>query len=153
MSNESELALDVFDDGLCCAQAVLAAFAEQFSLDRETALRIASGFGAGMGRMTNVCGAATGAYMVLGLKYGYTVFNKEVKENAYAMVREFSRRFRERNNGNLLCRELLGCDISTPEGHAYAKEHDVVTKVCPKAVEDAALILTEMLEEAAKNGK
>ena len=72
--------------------------------------------------------------------------DREAKEQVYERVREFAQRFRARN-GSLLCRELLGCDISTPEGLQQAREADFVSKICPKFVRDAAEILEEMLAQ------
>jgi C_GCAxxG_C_C family probable redox protein len=111
------------------------------------ALQIAQGFGGGMGRMAQTCGAVTGAFMVLGLKYGNAdKHDKEAKERVYGLVREFVHRFESRNS-SIVCRELLGCDISKPEGVMVAKENGLFTSVCPKMVREAAEILDEMINE------
>jgi C_GCAxxG_C_C family probable redox protein len=111
------------------------------------ALKIAQGFGGGMGRMAQTCGAVTGAFMVLGLKYGNAdIHDKKAKERIYGLVREFVRRFESRNS-SISCRELLGCDISGPGGVKEAKEKGLFTSVCPKAVRDATEILDEMINE------
>jgi C_GCAxxG_C_C family probable redox protein len=111
------------------------------------ALKIAQGFGGGMGRMAQTCGAVTGAYMVLGLKYGNAeTHDKETKEKVYELIREFSRRFENRNS-SIVCRELLGCDISKPEGVMAAKENGLFTSICPKMVREAVEILDEMINE------
>ncbi len=82
--------------------------------------------------------------MVLGLKYGNVdIHDKAAKERIYGLVREFSRRFESRNS-SIACRELLGCDISKPEGIMAAKENGLV---CPKLVREAAEILAEMINE------
>jgi C_GCAxxG_C_C family probable redox protein len=133
-----ESAMTSFAEGFNCSQAVLSAYADQSGLDRELAWKIASGFGGGMGRMADTCGAVTGAFMVLGLKYGAASSDREAKERIYEQIREFARLFRARN-GSLLCRDLLGCDINTPEGLSRAKE------VCPSFVRAAAEILEDML--------
>ncbi len=97
--------------------------------------------------MVRTCGVVTGAFMVIGLKYGSVDANeKEIKEKAYGLVREFARRF-EKHNGSSICRELLGCDISKPDGLRSAKENDLFTSVCPGLVQDAIGILEEMLAE------
>ena len=129
MDDRIETALSRFAEGFNCSQAVLSAYAE--GMDEETALKIASGFGGGMGRMAETCGAVTGAMMVLGLKFGAVSPDREAKERGYAKVKEFADRFKARN-GSLVCRDLLGCDISTPEGHQIAKEKSLFTTVCPK---------------------
>ncbi|MBA7664349.1 hypothetical protein ES703_72407 [subsurface metagenome] len=147
MSAKSEQAVRKFEKGFNCSQAVLSVYAEEFGLCRETALKIACGFGGGMGRMALTCGAVTGAFMVIGLKYGNVDANeKEIKEKTYGLVREFARRF-EKRNGSSICRELLGCDISKPEGLRSAKENGLFTSVCPGLVQDAVGILEEMLAE------
>ena len=111
--NRIETAVSRFAEGFNCSQAVFSAYAE--GLETETALKIASGFGGGMGRMAETCGAVTGAMMVLGLRFGAASPDREAKELIYARIREFADRFKARN-GSLDCRDLLGCDISTPEG-------------------------------------
>ena len=113
--NCAERAADSFARGFNCSQSVLAAYAEQFGLTEELALKVAGGFGGGMGRMADTCGAVTGAIMVIGLKFASTTpGDMQGKENAYAVVREFVHRFKGRNV-TVLCRELLDCDISAPE--------------------------------------
>jgi C_GCAxxG_C_C family probable redox protein len=99
-----------------------------------------------MGRLGEVCGAVTGAFMVIGLKHGKSRLeddNNETREKAYALVHEFADRFRA-CNGSILCRELLGCDISTPEGRAQAREKGLFNDLCPKLVGDAVEILEQM---------
>ena len=141
------MAVARFNEGYSCSQAVFSAYAERFDLDRETALRISSTFGGGMGRMAHTCGAVTGALMALGLKYGATdAADKETKERAYALVKEFAEKF-EFRNGSITCKDLIGCDISTPEGLKIAREQELFSKICPKLVKDAAEIVEEMLAE------
>jgi len=147
MSEKPEQAVNIFKEGFNCSQAVISVYAEDFGLSRENALKIARGFGGGMGRMAQTCGAVTGVFMVLGLKYGNAdIHDKEVREKIYGMVREFARRF-ENCNGSIVCRELLGCDISRPAGAAAAKENGLFASVCPKLVGDAVEILEEMMNE------
>ncbi len=144
--NKPERAVALFKEGFSCSQAVLAAYGEQFDLKQELALRIAGAFGGGMGRMGETCGAVTGAIMVLGMKFGSTTAGDlKARENAYAVVREFVHRFKGRNVSTL-CRELLDCDISTPEGMKRAKEEGLIKQTCPKFVKDAAEILDQLLE-------
>lgn len=140
-----ENAVSCFKEGFSCSQAVLSAFAQQFGLDRETALKVAGAFGGGMGRMGETCGAVTGAFMVIGLKYGKTrAEDEQTKEKAYSLVKEFVEKFKSRN-GSIVCRELLGCDLSTPEGARIAKEKNLTATVCPKFVQDAAEIIEQIL--------
>jgi C_GCAxxG_C_C family probable redox protein len=138
-----ETALSRFAAGFNCSQVVLSAYAE--GIDDETALKIASGFGGGMGRMADTCGAVTGAFMVLGLKYGHASPDREAKEAIYARIRDFAKWFKGRN-GSLACRDLLACDISVPEGLRRATDEKLFSAVCPKFVRDACEILEEMLK-------
>jgi C_GCAxxG_C_C family probable redox protein len=135
-----------FADGFNCSQAVFSAYAEDFGLDDATALKIASGFGGGMGRMADTCGAVTGAFMVLGLKDGQASSDRKAKEAIYARIRDFAERFKGRN-GSLVCRDLLGCDISTFVGLQHSKDEKLLTTICPKVVQDACEVLEEMLAE------
>ena len=144
--NCAERAADYFARGFNCSQSVLAAYAEQFGLTEEQALKVAGGFGGGMGRMAETCGAVTGAIMVIGLKFASTTpGDMQGKENAYAVVREFVHRFKGRNV-TVLCRELLDCDISTPEGMKRAQQEKLIKKCCPKLIQDAAEILDQLIE-------
>jgi C_GCAxxG_C_C family probable redox protein len=140
-----ELAVSLFKQGFSCSQAVFAAYGDCFGLDREMALRIAAGFGGGMGRMAQTCGAVTGAFMLIGMKHGSVDAKaRQAKEKTYELVRKFAGKFSDRH-GSLLCRELLGCDLSTPEGFQEAKERKLSTTVCTELVRNAAAIIKEMV--------
>ncbi|HTX43802.1 MAG TPA: C-GCAxxG-C-C family protein [Methanocella sp.] len=143
---KADEAAECFKNGFNCSQAVLSAYCGEFGLEREQALRVAGAFGAGMGRMCETCGAVTGAFMVIGLKYGKVrVEDEPSKEKAYALVRELAGEFKARN-GSIVCRELLGCDMGTPGGMKYAKEHNLHSTMCPKFVRDAAEIVGKLIE-------
>jgi C_GCAxxG_C_C family probable redox protein len=145
--DSKELAVTRFEEGFSCSQAVFSPYAEAMGLDKDTALKIAGTFGGGIGRMGQTCGAVTGAIMALGLKYGATdATDKETKEQAYARVQEFAQRFQARNEG-LTCKELLGCDISTPAGQKMATELGLYKSICPKLVGDAAEIVGDLLAD------
>jgi C_GCAxxG_C_C family probable redox protein len=138
-------AAGVFADGFNCAQAVLAAFAPELGLERELALRVAGAFGGGMGRMGEVCGAVTGALMAIGLRHGkYRAEGNAARDKTYALVQEFARQFRERH-GALRCRELLGYDLSTPEGRQAARDSGLHDTLCPQLVRGAAEIVEGLL--------
>jgi C_GCAxxG_C_C family probable redox protein len=133
--------------GMNCAQAIASTYGPRYGLDRGQALRVALAFGGGMGRMGATCGAVTGAFMVLGLKYGAgSEPGREKKEKTYAAVKRFSGEFKARN-GSLLCRDLIGLDLNTPDGAKKAHETDAIRSKCPRYVKDAAEILREILEE------
>ncbi len=140
-----EAAVSSFNDGFSCSQAVLSTYGNDLGLDRETALRVAAAFGGGMGRMGATCGAVTGAFMVLGLKYGSPdEEDSDAKEKTYEQVRQFARRF-VKEHGSLICNDLLGCDISTSHGREEASEKGLFTTLCPKLVGSAGEILEQLL--------
>ena len=143
--NRVELALSCFKEGFTCSQALLSSYGIEFGLDRKTALRIADGFGGGMGSIGETCGAVTGSFMVIGLKYGRTIVeDKDAHRKTNSLINDSIRIFKSRN-GSILCRELLDCDISTPEGLNNAREKRLFTTLCPKYVQDAAEIVEELL--------
>lgn len=140
-----EDALSLFKKGFRCSQAILSTYGIQFGLDQELALKLASPFGAGMGSLGNTCGAVTGAFMVLGLKYGNSkVGEMKKKEKTYQIVKEFVEKFKSRN-GTIMCKDLLNCDISTFEGRNKAIEEKLFIEICPNLVRDSAEILEEFL--------
>jgi C_GCAxxG_C_C family probable redox protein len=144
--NNIEKTVSLFMNGFRCSQAILSTYGLQFGLERELALRLVSPFGAGMGSLGHICGAVTGSFMVLGLKYGNTKASQiKKKEKAYQIVKEFAERFTSRN-GTIMCKELLKCDISTPEGRNKAVEQKLFIEVCPKLVQDSAEILEDILQ-------
>jgi C_GCAxxG_C_C family probable redox protein len=95
--------------------------------------------------MALTCGAVTGAFMVIGLKYGRTsTEDKQAKEETYRRVREFTHKFVVRT-GSVICKDLMGCDISTAEGLEYAKQQNIGNTLCPRFVRDSVEILEEIL--------
>jgi C_GCAxxG_C_C family probable redox protein len=141
----AELAVSRLDQGHSCSQAILSVYCERFGLDMTTALRVAAGFGGGFGRTGRTCGAVTGAVMVLGLSTdGAKPTDPQAKSKVADFVQEFLAEFEVRC-GATDCRDLLGCEIDTPEKMAAAKAKGLLATVCPKAVRAAADILDEML--------
>lgn len=129
------------NDGYNCSQSILSTYGVQFGLDQDLALKMASGFGGGMGRLGNTCGAVTGSIMVLGLKYRNRNANDiESKEKTYELVKTFIEEFITKN-GSIICRELIGSDLITIEGREKAK-----TNLCPNFVRSAGEILEKFLE-------
>ncbi len=135
--NYVEEAVQLFEDGYVCSQAVLAVFCEEFGLSREQAFKISISFGGGM-RKGEVCGACTGAIMALGLRYG------ENKSKSDEMCVKFLDSF-EKENGSYICRDLLDCDIRTEEGIKYAIDNNLFKEICPKMVESAVKIAQELI--------
>ncbi len=99
---------ELFCEGYNCAQAVFLTFAEDLGLEKETALRLSSSFGGGMGGLREVCGAVSGMFMAAGLAQGYTGKKvPEEKKEHYARIQRMAEEF-SKENGSLICRELLG---------------------------------------------
>ena len=138
----------LFEGNYNCAQAVLASYADDFGLDKDLAVSLASGFGAGIGRSGQVCGAVTGACMVIGLQYGSKLSEEssfqERKEKTYLLVAEFLDKFKERN-GSITCRGLIGYDLDDPNQHAEAKLLGIFTSHCNRYVRDSVELTEEIL--------
>jgi C_GCAxxG_C_C family probable redox protein len=133
--------------GMNCAQSVLEVYCQELGLDRNQALRIALGFGGGMSYTGGVCGAVTGAYMVIGLKMNLQSDNlASCKEKAYALVSEFTLKFRQRHQ-SVLCGDLLGYDLRQPEQINAARAAGLFKTKCPNFVREAVEILEELVFE------
>ena len=128
-----------------CAQSVLTSFCEDFGLEKDLAMKIARGFGGGMGQSGGTCGAVTGAYMVLGLAHQPSADTFQDEAGMAATVVEFNRKFTALR-GSLKCTELIGYDLSIPEKAAEAFQKNVFTNVCPGLVRDAVEILVDLLK-------
>lgn len=136
---------DTFSAGYNCSQSVLIPFLKEFNIPEETGYRIASVFGAGMGRMQETCGAVTGAFMVLGLKYGFTrPDDQQGRDTVLKKTREFTAHFKQ-EFGTILCRELLKCDLNTDEGQRIHKDEKQRELICMKCVSRSAEILDRMM--------
>jgi C_GCAxxG_C_C family probable redox protein len=145
--NKIETAANYHERGYGCAQSVIASFASDFGLDEELALKIATGFGSGMGRMCEVCGALTGGFMVIGLKYGKyrtegTRYGNET-ETTYKMVSELAAKFKDRNR-SMICRKLIGHDLNDPEQRAEVVKLGLFKTSCGKYIRDSVELLEEM---------
>ncbi|TRZ49391.1 C_GCAxxG_C_C family protein [bacterium] len=146
-SQQTRSASSLHQEGFRCSQAVLGVYSEKLGLGRELALKIATGFGAGICRQGDVCGAVTGAVMVIGLKFGQTRLEDEkAKEITYYLVQEFIERFKSRHRYTN-CKELSDCDLSTPEGSKRFRDEKINQTVCNKFIEDAEEILNELLDK------
>jgi C_GCAxxG_C_C family probable redox protein len=143
--NKVDRAVSCFKEGFACSQSIFSTYGDVFGLHRDVALKISCAFGGGMAGLGETCGAVTGALMVIGLKYGKEKSDDNVaKEKTYKFAREFINKFKSLN-GSIKCKELLNCDISTPEGMKVAKEKNLFTTICPKLVRDSAEILEKLL--------
>lgn len=152
MTSKQDIAVQKFSSGFNCAQSVIAAFCGDMGLDESAALKLACGFGAGMGRKQEVCGAVTGGIMAVGLNYGNVRGeDQNAKEKTYASTRELMNRFGQKH-GSYLCRELLGgCDLLTEKGQKHFKEIGLHDKVCKGCVKSAVEIAQAIIEEGVNN--
>jgi len=140
-------AIENFRSGLNCAQSIVRAFTENLKDKEGILLSVSCGFGGGMGRLQETCGAVTGAFMVIGLHNCKNLTsNSERKEATYAMVQNFSQKFKS-NNGAIDCKSLLKCDLSTEDGRQYAHQHHLFEKICERCIADSANILEELLKK------
>jgi C_GCAxxG_C_C family probable redox protein len=131
--------------GFTCSAAVFSTFSEELGLDGETAKKIACGFGGGISKTGNICGAVSGAIMVIGLKYGKACAGDDgATDTTRALTREFITEFSARN-GSVNCTRILGYDLGVPEDYEKAAAEGLFRTKCPELVRDAADILERIL--------
>ena len=142
----SEKAANNFREGYNCAQSVLLAFANKVGLKEDEALKLASSFGGGMGRLREVCGAVSAMFMIAGILKGYTEPNNDiVKANHYKLIQDLAAEFKLKH-GTIICRELLGLDgtefspIPSARTDEYYKE-----RPCEEFIKCVAEIVEEDL--------
>ena len=132
-----------FREGYNCCQAVAVTFADRLGLEKDQAARLSSGFGGGMGRLREVCGAVSGMVFVASALCGYQTPGADAEKAAlYARVQKLAGEFRAAA-GSILCRELLG--LSAPEGSPVPEARTAEyyhTRPCPGLVRLAAEILS-----------
>ena len=149
--NRKDKALYYFSGGMHCSQSVLAAFASECGISEEMAFKLGSCFGSGM-RKGNVCGACTGALMVLGALFGEEHLGlAEERQRSNKLNDLMMDRFSQAN-GTYICNELLGCDLTTAEGIQYARTNGLFKDFCPKMVASAVDILEKIIEEMRPDG-
>lgn len=142
-NNKVMEAKELFAQGFNCAQAVSAVFAKEYGLEQSKVLMMATGFGGGM-RQGEVCGAVSGAIMVIGFKYGFNnSTDKEKKDLCYGKTVEFMEAFKAKNN-SIICKKLLGYDISCEQGMKDAKNKNLFTTTCVDMITDAVMILEKL---------
>ncbi len=137
-----------FKKGYNCSQSIILAFADLLPVDESFAMKMASSFGGGMGRLREVCGSVSGMFMVTGFLYGYDgPETGQIKADHYARIQELAHRFEEAH-GTIVCREMLGLsvrhDVPTPEKRTdeYYKK-----RPCAEIIGDAAEILDQYIQE------
>ena len=130
-SAKADLAEKYFKEGANCSQAVLAAFADELGITEEFAMRLASGFGGGMGRMREVCGAVSGMILVANILCGNgDKSDKKAKDAHYALIQKLAGKFREQN-GSIICRELLGLEKTVRTSLFLKSVQSLITKSGP----------------------
>ncbi len=149
MSEKSEKAKELFKSGYNCSQAVLGVFCEELGLDFDTAMKIASSFGGGMGRMREVCGTVSGMFMAAGLAFASSSDSATEKGEHYKRIQELAKRFKEQN-GSIICRELLqGVESSTSPIPSERTETYYKKRPCVELVGDSVEIFEKYLEESS----
>ncbi len=141
--SKADKAVENFKNGLNCAQSILFTYGPDLGLDRETCVRMAAPFGGGMGHVQEVCGAVSGALMVIGLRHGEGTAERDKRDRIIEMAQEFIKDFKQRC-GSALCRDLLKCDISTRAGLLKAREQGAFS-VCADYIRIAGELLEKKL--------
>jgi C_GCAxxG_C_C family probable redox protein len=153
-TNHADKAAELFASGYNCAQSVFAAFSDVTGIDTETSLKLASSFGAGMGRMREVCGACSGIFMAAGIIYGYSSpDDNKAKAAHYALIQSLADSFKD-VYGTIICRELLK-NIKTDSSPIPEERTERYYKVrpCIRFVITAAEILDKFILENPKSAK
>jgi C_GCAxxG_C_C family probable redox protein len=137
--------VDAFKRGLSCSQAIFSVYGKDLGVDPETAIKIASAFGAGIAKTGGICGAVSGAIMVIGLSQKpEDIQDATSREKVYGLAKRFIDEFTARN-ASVNCTDLVGYDLSDPKQFAEAREKKVFATRCSKLVRDAGEILEEFL--------
>lgn len=146
-----EKAKQLFMEGYNCSQAVLGAFCDECGMDFETAMKLSSSFGGGMGRLREVCGAVSGMFMVAGLIYGYDdPKGQKEKTEHYERIQALALEFKEAN-GSIVCRELLGLSEKKSEPTPEVRTEQYYQKrPCPEMVKMAAEIMEQYMRKHPK---
>ncbi len=139
MINHSQKAVELFDQGYNCAQAVFTAFCEELGIDFETGLKLSSSFGGGMGGLHEVCGAVTAMFAIAGLKRGNTApGDLDAKAVQREMIQELAARFKAENE-SFICRDLL----EKAESYSDEEKH----RLCSGFVSCAAKMAEEIVSK------
>jgi C_GCAxxG_C_C family probable redox protein len=141
---KTDLAVVKMSEGYNCAQSIVAAFAQDVGLDVSSAIKMAGVFGGGLAHQGHVCGAVSGALMIIGMKYNGIGTDYASREPGFAIGADFIEEFEARHQ-SIDCRQLIGCDLSAPEGLKRFKDSGIFENVCPHWVKEAADILDSLL--------
>lgn len=147
MSTNEQIARENFRNGYNCAQSVFLTYADKFGFNKETALKLSSSFGGGMGRMREVCGAVSAMFMVAGLQKGYTENNNdEIKAKHYARIQDLAKEFKK-THGTIICRELLGVDADDNPIPSKRTDKYYAERPCEEFIATACKILDKYIME------
>ena len=145
MKTNEQIAREYFTSGYNCAQSVFLTYAEKYGFDKDTALKLSSSFGGGMGRMREVCGAVSAMFMIAGLENGYTENNNdEIKAEHYTRIQNLANEFKKKN-GTIICRELLGVDADDNPIPSKRTSQYYEERPCEEFIADACKILDEFI--------
>jgi C_GCAxxG_C_C family probable redox protein len=147
MKTTEDKAIESFRAGLNCAQSVVSSYSDTLNFDNKLALKLSCGFGAGMGRLQETCGAVTGAFMILGI-YNCNKYsdNKERKNETYSMVQKYNHEFKK-INGTTNCMSLIKCDLNTEEGQKFLHDNNLHETICEKCISDSVKIVNKLLAQ------
>lgn len=145
MKSNEQIARENFKSGYNCAQSVFLTYANKYGFDKDTALKLASSFGGGMGRMREVCGAISAMFMIAGLESGYVENNNdEVKAEHYARIQNLAKEFKKKH-GTIICRELLGVDADDNPIPSKRTSQYYEERPCEEFIADVCKIIDELV--------
>lgn len=131
---------------LLCSESCLMALAKCQGVESPPIPRIATGFGAGIGRCGETCGAVTGAVMGLSIKYGRDKVEPIKDRRPYWFSTELLHRFKE-EHGELSCPALLGLDLNKPAEYEEYNKKNLWQHKCTKYILSATAMAWDILEE------
>ena len=145
MEKKADIAVEIYKKGFNCAQAVVSSHCEELGLDPVLAKKVAGAFGGGIANNGEICGAVTGALMLIGLKYGrYREDDTFSKGNTTKITNSYLEEFKK-EFGSLLCRDLVNVDFKNEAEVAKARESGILRALCPKFVKKSVELLEEIL--------
>nr|WP_321484882.1 C-GCAxxG-C-C family protein [uncultured Draconibacterium sp.] len=140
-------AAELFLQDYNCAQSVLLAYSDVLQIDKETAINLSCGFGGGMSRLQETCGAVSAAYMIFGLANADLKDNPEKVAKTYTMVQTFHKQFTQLR-GTTVCKTLISCDLNTEDGQKYFKANNLKADVCEGCIRDSVKLINEIIRES-----
>lgn len=144
MKTYQDRAVKLFKEGYNCAQSVLCTYCDDLGIDCETALKMSSSFGGGMGRLREVCGAVSMMFLIAGFKHGYIESNNdEAKAKHYALIQKLAEEFKQKH-GTIICRELLGINDNSPVPSKRTEQY-YASRPCEEFIKTAVEIINKNL--------